>query len=210
MFDFNCDVAQCYGIYNNDIKEYEIAKYCSTINISAGFHAGDPMNIRKAFLYALDNNIALCAHIGYPDIQGFGKRAMKLNDDELEAIVTYQIGAIIAYAKTFDLEIETVRCHGALKDELNNNEHSAQIIARAVRKISPWLNLITNSETIKEIISKEGIKSALEYEFKENDDINLISKNVDTIHFKSLEDVKKAYNIIKPMPINYKRVESQI
>ena len=209
MFDYNCDVAQSYGVYNNN-NEYEIAPYCSTINISAGFHAGDPLSIRKAFLYALDNNVALCAHIGYPDIQGFGKRAIKMEDEELEAVVTYQISAIIAYAKTFDLEIESIRCHGALKKELNENEHSAIVIANAVKKISPWLNLIVNNENIKEIINNEGVKCALEYEFKENDDINLISQNIDTIHFKTIEDIKKAYSVIKPAPINYNRVESQI
>lgn len=209
MFDFNCDVAQSYGVYNNNL-EYDIAPYCSTINISAGFHAGDPVNIRKAFLYAMDNNVALCAHIGYPDIQGFGKRAMKLNDDELEAVVIYQIGAIIAYAKTYDLEIESVRCHGALKDELNQNEHSAQVIAQAIKKISPWLNLIVNNIETKKLVENQGVKCAFEYEFNENDDINLIPENIDTIHFRTLDDIKKAYNTIKPSPINYNRVENQI
>ena len=135
MFDFNCDVAQSFGPYQNDM-EYEIAKYCSTINIAAGFHAGSPLSIRRAFLFALDNNVALCAHIGYPDIQGFGKRKMSLDEEELKAVITYQIGAIVAYAKTFDLEIEGVRCHGALKEELNTNEQSATIIANSIKKIS--------------------------------------------------------------------------
>ena len=209
MFDFNCDVAQGYGVYDNN-NEYKIAKYCSTINISAGFHAGDPVNIRKAFLYALDNNVALCAHIGYPDIQGFGRRLMKMEDDELEATVIYQVSAIIAYAKTFDLEIEAVRCHGALKQELNENEHSAIVIAQAIKKVSPWLNLVVQNENIKDIISKEGLKIALEYEFKTGDDINTISNKFDTIHFKTLEDIKPAYNILKPAPINYNRVQNQI
>ncbi|MBR2069746.1 MAG: LamB/YcsF family protein [Candidatus Gastranaerophilales bacterium] len=209
MFDFNCDVAQGYGIYNNK-NEYEIAQYCSSINISAGFHAGDPINIREAFLYALSHNVALCAHIGFPDIQGFGKRTMKLSDEELEAVVIYQIGAIISYAKTYDLEIESIRCHGALKNELNNDEHSAIVIAQAVKKVSPWLNIIVNNENAQEIISKEGVKTALEYEFKEDDEISSIPKNVDTIHFTSLESIKKAYNVEKPAPINYNRVQNQI
>ena len=79
MFDYNCDVAQSYGVYNNGNKEFELAKYCSSINVSAGFHAGDPMSISRAFKYASDNNVAISAHIGYPDIQGFGKRKMDLN-----------------------------------------------------------------------------------------------------------------------------------
>ena len=55
LYDFNCDIAQSFGVYNNDIEE-EIAKYASSINIAAGFHAGDPVKIRKAFLFAKENN----------------------------------------------------------------------------------------------------------------------------------------------------------
>ena len=89
MFDFNCDVAQGYGVYKNE-SELEIAKYASSINISAGFHAGDPMSIRKALIFASENNVAIGAHIGYPDIQGFGKRKMDMQEDELIATVIYQ------------------------------------------------------------------------------------------------------------------------
>ena len=71
---------------------------------------------------------------------------MKLEDEELEAIIIYQISAIMAYAKTFDLEIESVRCHGALKNELNENEHSAAVIAEAIKAVggkSVTLKMIT-------------------------------------------------------------------
>ena len=212
MFDFNCDVAQSYGVYKNE-SELEMAKYASSINISAGFHSGDPVNIRKAFLFAKDNNVALGAHIGYPDIQGFGKRKMDLDDAELEAIVIYQVGAIVAYAKTFDLEIEHVRCHGALKDVVNESEEKAKVVANAIKKVSPWLNLIVQNPTTKDIVQKEGLKSAYEVEFTSNSSIREIREletKPDTLHFKSLEDIKRAYDVIKPSPINYNRVQNQI
>ncbi|MBQ8848230.1 MAG: LamB/YcsF family protein [Candidatus Gastranaerophilales bacterium] len=212
MFDFNCDVAQSYGVYKNE-SELEMAKYASSINISAGFHSGDPANIRKAFLFAKDNNVALGAHIGYPDIQGFGKRKMDLDDAELEAIVIYQVGAIVAYAKTFDLEIEHVRCHGALKDLVNESEEKAKVVANAIKKVSPWLNLIVQNPTTKDIVQKEGLKSAYEVEFTSNSSIREIREletKPDTLHFKSLEDIKRAYDVIKPSPINYNRVQNQI
>lgn len=212
MFDFNCDIAQGYGIYKNDI-EFEIAKYASTINISAGFHAGDPISIRKAFLFAKENNIALCAHIGYPDIQGFGKRKINLTEEELEAVVIYQVGAIVAYAKTFDLEIEMVRCHGALKEELNENETSALIIAKAIAKVNAWFNIVVQNQQTKELLENNGFKAVLEAEFGANSSIREIRElenKIDTIHFKSLEDIKRAWDIIKPTPINYNRVQGQI
>jgi lactam utilization protein B len=135
---------------------------------------------------------------------------MKMDDEELEAVITYQIGAIIAYAKTFDLEIESIRCHGALKNELNENENCAIVIANTIKKINPWLNLVVNNENTKNIVENQGVKAALEYEFGENDDINLISEKYDTIHFRNLEDIKKAQKITKPTPVNYNRVQNQI
>ena len=208
MFDFNCDVAQSYGIYKNDV-ELEIAKYASSINVSAGFHSGDPIKIRSALLFAKDNNIALGAHIGYPDIQGYGKRKMDLSKEELEAVVIYQVGAIIAYAKTYDLEIEQVRCHGALKDTLNNSEEDALVIIEAVKKVSPWLNLIVQSQQMKEFVQNAGLKAAYEKDYFEGILSNSEDKP-DTIHFRTLEDIKTAYEIVKPSPINYNRVQEQI
>jgi UPF0271 protein len=117
LFDFNCDVAQSYGVYKNEV-ELEIAKYASSINVSAGFHAGDTTSIRSALLFASENNVAIGAHIGYPDIQGFGKRQINMSDDELEALVVYQVGAIIAYAKTMDGELVAVSTEGNEFNEL--------------------------------------------------------------------------------------------
>lgn len=212
MFDFNVDIAQGYSVYNNK-EELEMAKYASSVNVSAGFHSGDPMKIREALLFVKEYNKALGAHIGYPDIQGFGKRKMDLSDEELEANIIYQIGAITTYAKTYDLEIENVRCHGALKDLINEDEHSAIVAARAIKKISPWLNLIVQSPTAKVIVEQEGLKSAYEVDFTQNSSIREIREmeiQPDTIHFRTLADIKRAYDIIKPAPVNYNRVESQI
>lgn len=212
MFDFNCDVAQGYGIYKND-TELEIAKYASSINISAGFHAGDAVSIRNALLFAKENNITIGAHIGYPDIQGFGQRRMDLAAEELEAIVTYQVGAIEAYARTFDLVIEQVRCHGALKEAINESEDVAIVVANTIKKINPWLNLIVQKPDVKKLIENTGAKAAYEVDFSESSSIREIrelSCQPDTIHFKSLEDIKRAYDVIKPSPINYNRVQNQI
>ncbi len=212
MFDFNCDVAQSYGVYKNDV-ELEIAKYASSINVSAGFHAGDTTSIRNALLFASNNNIALGAHIGYPDIQGFGKRHIALNNEELEALVIYQVGAVVAYAKTMDLEVEQVRCHGALKEFLNENFEALKVVANAIKKVNPWLNLIVQSPEAKAIVEEQGLKAAYEVDFSENSSIREIrelSVKPDTIHFKTLNDIKRAYDIIKPTPINYNRVQKQI
>ena len=212
MFDFNSDVAQSYGVYRNN-DELEIAKYASSINVSAGLHSGDPINIREALLFAKERNITIGAHIGYPDIQGFGKRKMDLSPEELEAVVIYQVGAIESYAKTMDLVLEHVRCHGALKDKINQDNEAAVVVANAIKKVNPWLNLIVQNYETKELIEKEGLKAAYEVDFDETTSIRQIRElpnKPDTIHFRKLEDIQRAYDVIKPTPINYNRVQSQI
>ncbi|MGN1125011.1 MAG: LamB/YcsF family protein [Candidatus Gastranaerophilaceae bacterium] len=136
--DFNCDLAQSFGIYKNN-AEAEILDYVSSVNISCGFHAGDPMVIKNALLQAKEKNIVVGAHIGFDDIQGFGYREMQLSEEEIEALVIYQVGAIQSFAKTFGLEIEHVRPHGAMYKQAATDFSFACNIAKAIKKCSSWL-----------------------------------------------------------------------
>lgn len=136
--DFNCDLAQSYGVYKNN-NEYELLDYVSSVNISCGFHAGDPMTIKEAMLKAKEKNVAIGAHIGFNDIQGFGYRPVELKDDELEALVVYQVGAIMSFAKAYGLSIEHVRPHGAMYKQAGEDFVFSSAIARAIKKCSDWL-----------------------------------------------------------------------
>lgn len=136
--DFNCDLAQSFGIYKND-TEYQLLDYVSSVNISCGFHAGDPMSIREALMLAKEKNIVIGAHIGFDDIQGFGCRPMELSEDEIEALVMYQVGALMSFAKSYDLEIEHVRPHGAMYKMAAEDYTFASSVAKAVKKCSQWL-----------------------------------------------------------------------
>lgn len=136
--DFNCDLAQSFGVYKNS-SEFELLDYVSSVNISCGFHAGDPLTIKNALLAAKEKNVVVGAHIGFDDIQGFGYRAMDLDEDEIEALVLYQVGAIMSFAKSFKMEIEHVRPHGAMYKMAAEDFTFACAIAKAVKKCSQWL-----------------------------------------------------------------------
>ena len=136
--DFNCDLAQSFGVYKNS-SEYTLLDYVSSVNISCGFHAGDPVAIKNALAAAKDKNVVVGAHIGFGDIQGFGYRAMDLDEDEVEALVLYQVGALMSFAKSFKMEIEHVRPHGAMYKQAAEDFTFACAIAKAVKKCSQWL-----------------------------------------------------------------------
>jgi len=136
--DLNCDLAQSFGVYKNE-SEIELLPYVTSVNIACGSHAGDPLTIMNALKIASEKNLAVGAHIGYPDIQGFGYRPMQLTEEEIQAIVTYQIGALTSLAKLYHLEVDYVRPHGALYRQAAEDFNVSLNIAKAIAKYNPWL-----------------------------------------------------------------------
>ena len=170
--DFNCDLAQSFGIYKNS-SEYELLDYVSSVNISCGFHAGDPSAIKEALLKAKEKNVVVGAHIGYDDIQGFGYREMDMDSDELEALVMYQTGALMTFAKSYNMEIEHVRPHGALYKKASQDYETMQTIARAIKKCSKWLILYgAAGENLQKVSEEENIQVASEVHLEKIYDIN--------------------------------------
>lgn len=138
IIDLNCDLGQSFGVYKND-QELELLKYVSSVNISCGSHAGDPVTIMNMLKLASENNLSVGAHIGYPDIQGFGYRNMSLNEEELQALVVYQIGALNSLAKLYNLTVEYVRPHGAMYVQAAKDFKTSLGIAKSIAKYDPWL-----------------------------------------------------------------------
>jgi UPF0271 protein len=160
--DFNCDLAQSFGIYKNS-SEYDLLDYVSSVNISCGFHAGDPMSIKEALLRAKEKNVVVGAHIGYDDIQGFGYRQMDMDSDELEALVMYQVGALMTFAKAYNMEIEHVRPHGAMYRKAMEDFETSRTIARAIKKCSKWLVYYgATGENLAKVAEEENIQVAHE------------------------------------------------
>ena len=160
--DFNSDLAQGFGIYKNDL-EYEMLDYVSSVNVSCGFHAGDPLSIKKALLACKDKNVAVGAHIGFQDISGFGNRPMELSEDEIEAIVLYQLGAIASFAKSYNLNIEHVRPHGAMYKMASENFEFSLSIAKAIQKFDKWLTYVgLANETLEKVSAETNIVIARE------------------------------------------------
>lgn len=155
--DFNIDAAQGFGIYKND-KETELLDYVSSVNISCGFHAGDPLLIREFLLKCKERNLTIGAHIGFNDISGLGYRPMDLTPEEVEAIVLYQVGALVSFAKSYSLIVDFVRPHGAMYKMASENFEFAAAIARAMKKIDKWLNFVClDNEVLDKVEAETGI-----------------------------------------------------
>jgi 5-oxoprolinase (ATP-hydrolysing) subunit A len=136
--DLNADVGESFGAWRMGADE-ELIPLVTSVNVACGFHAGDPVVIERTLRTAAATGAAAGAHPGYPDLQGFGRRAMDLALDELEAAVLYQVAAVAGIAQALGLRLRHVKAHGALYNRAARDADVARSIARATRRVSPAL-----------------------------------------------------------------------
>ena len=160
--DLNCDMGEGFGAYKmgNDI---EILDHVTSANIACGFHAGDPPTMRRIVAAALAKGVAIGAHPGLPDLQGFGRRAMQISPAEAYAIVVYQVGALAGFAQAAGGRLNHVKPHGALYNMAVKDRALADAIAQAVVDIDPKLVFfgLAGSEMIN-AANALGLRSACE------------------------------------------------
>ncbi|MAT42207.1 MAG: lactam utilization protein LamB [Anaerolineaceae bacterium] len=139
--DLNCDMGEGYGRYQIG-NDAELISLVTSANIACGFHAGDPLVMQNTIRLAVKNQVAVGAHPGYADLQGFGRRVLDLTAEEIEVMITYQIGALAAVAKANQTEMVHVKPHGALYNQAAANRTIAKAIATAVSNFSKNLILV--------------------------------------------------------------------
>ncbi|ARS39982.1 lactam utilization protein LamB [Sphingobacteriaceae bacterium GW460-11-11-14-LB5] len=151
MIDLNCDMGEAFGNYvmPNDEK---LMEYISSVNIACGFHAGDPAVMQQTVALALKNGVAIGAHPGLPDLQGFGRREMKITANEAYQLTLYQIGALSAFVKAAGSKLHHVKAHGALYNMAAKDSSLAKAIVQAVYDFDPSLILyaLAGSKMIEE------------------------------------------------------------
>jgi UPF0271 protein len=107
-------------------------KTVTSANIACGFHAGDPSVIRRTIRAASAAGVAVGAHPGFQDLQGFGRRQIKVPPSELEDIVLYQVAAVAGVASAEGVRLRHVKAHGALANMAHKDPEIAAAIVRAV------------------------------------------------------------------------------
>ena len=79
--DLNCDLGESFGAYKIGNDE-AILPYITSANIACGFHAGDPSVMKRTVNLALQHQVAIGAHPGFPDLVGFGRRELAVSPEE--------------------------------------------------------------------------------------------------------------------------------
>ena len=139
--NLNADLGESFGPWTMGEDE-ALLQVVRSANIACGFHAGDPVVMRHTVRTALAAGVSLGAHPAYPDLQGFGRRPMKMAPAELEAMVIYQVGALAGMAAAEGGRVTHVKPHGALNNQACEDAALADAVARAVKAIDPALILL--------------------------------------------------------------------
>lgn len=166
FMDLNSDVGESFGMYKIGLDE-EVIPLITSANIACGYHAGDPTVMRRTIALAKRHGVAVGAHPGLPDLMGFGRRAMDASLEEIRDCMTYQIGALQAFAVSQGLRLQHVKPHGALYNMAVRDARVWEAAAQAAAGISKDLILVgmagPGREEIREIGSRYGIRVAFEF-----------------------------------------------
>jgi UPF0271 protein len=160
QIDLNADLAEGYGQWRIGDDD-ALLDVLSSANLACGFHAGDPLIMEKTVKAALDRGVDIGAHVGFPDKQGFGRRPMQIDADELAAMVIYQLGALEGIARAVGHRMTHMSFHGALGNMAAADLAVATPLVAAVARFNPELIIVSStSRAIEDAASSCGLRVA--------------------------------------------------
>jgi UPF0271 protein len=148
--DLNSDMGESFGAYHIGADE-EILKWVTSANVACGWHGGDPHVMRQTVARAKALGVAVGAHPSYPDLLGFGRRAMQITRQEARDYMLYQIGALRAFVEAAGLSLQHVKPHGAIYNVAVKDRELSLGIAEGVADAGGDLILVglPDSEIVK-------------------------------------------------------------
>ncbi|WP_395673505.1 LamB/YcsF family protein [Inquilinus sp.] len=130
MTEINCDMGEGFGLYRLGDDD-ALMPLITVANVACGFHASDFNHMRRTVQLAARHGVRVGAHPSLPDLQGFGRREMKIGRDELANCIIYQIGALKGFLEAEGMRLNHIKPHGALYGMAAQQEHVAQAVCDA-------------------------------------------------------------------------------
>jgi 5-oxoprolinase (ATP-hydrolysing) subunit A len=141
QIDLNADLGEGFGAWRLGDDEALLGVVTSA-NVACGFHAGDPVTMRRVCTAAAERGVAIGAQVGYRDLAGFGRRRIDIAADDLAADVIYQLGALDAFARAAGTRVRYVKPHGALYNTAADDATQAGAIVAAIVAVDAALPVL--------------------------------------------------------------------
>lgn len=137
----NCDLGESFGAWQMGL-DAQVMPLIDQANIACGFHAGDPTILVRTLGLAKQHQVEIGAHPSYDDKQGFGRRSVKMQADELKHLLWYQIAAVDGVAQSLGLQLSYVKPHGALYNDMMASPALLETVMQAVASYHKPLKLM--------------------------------------------------------------------
>jgi len=161
----NCDLGESFGAWSMGL-DVEVMPHIDQANIATGFHAGDPLVMRRTLQLARKHGVEVGAHPAYPDLVGFGRRSMACSRDEIIAALHYQVAAMDGMAATAGITLRYVKPHGALYNDMMSREDVRQAILDALAEYHRPLALMLQATPQAEQHRREADAAGVETWFE--------------------------------------------
>lgn len=152
--DLNADLGEGFGRWQLGDDE-ALLKLVTSANIACGFHAGDPLIMRRVCELAVEGGVAIGAQVGYHDLVGFGRRRIEMERSALAADVLYQLGALSACARAAGGTVDYVKPHGALYNTAVSDHSQASAIVDAIQAFDDGLPVLTLPGSVLAAVAAE-------------------------------------------------------
>jgi UPF0271 protein len=130
MTVLNCDMGESFGLYRIG-DDVGLMPHIHVANVACGFHASDFNHMRNTVQLAKQHGVKVGAHPSLPDLQGFGRREMKMGREETANCLIYQIGALKGFLEAEGMELNHIKPHGSLYGMAARLEDIAHAVADA-------------------------------------------------------------------------------
>jgi 5-oxoprolinase (ATP-hydrolysing) subunit A len=154
--DLNVDMGESFGRWRLG-EDAAMMPFVSSVNIACGFHAGDPATMRETVGHAVEHGVGIGAHVGLPDLWGFGRRQMAVSPEEVRDYCAFQIGALWAFVTAAGAELRHVKPHGALYAMCSADPALAGAVAQAIAEVRPGLPLLLLNRSTAQAVEDHGV-----------------------------------------------------
>ncbi len=154
--DINADMGESYGRWTLG-NDAELMPFLTSANVACGYHGGDPHVMRATVRLARAHGVGVGAHVALPDLLGFGRRAMALSPEDLKDYVTYQVGALMAFAAAEGVTVQHVKPHGALYVMCSQDERYADAVVGALAELDRRLILLLSGASVASASRAAGV-----------------------------------------------------
>jgi UPF0271 protein len=161
--DLNADLGESYGRWTLG-DDAALLGLVTSANVACGFHAGDPLTLRRTCEAAVRAGVVIGAQVGYPDLAGFGRRFLDMAPDDLAAAVLYQLGALDGLARAAGGRVRYLKPHGALYNATVDHEGQARALVDAVRAYDPGLPVLgLPGSALLRLAAEAGLRPVAEH-----------------------------------------------